>query len=160
MVIDSVDAGTLSYSPTLVNDKAYAIAAVYDYRNKTVVSDPSNLVTFPVEEQGTDNYVLDMRQTMAAVENVDFKASKGGTMEYWIKPRDVTSYSNQICNPIYFFSSMNSGKCIVAGWGSNGSYSTQNNAVKLNEWNHVAVVIDNFALKIFVNEKLIRRTSY
>lgn len=160
MVIDSVDAGTLSYSPTLVNDKAYGIAAVYDYRNKTVVSDPSNLVTFPVEEQSTDNYVLDMRQTMAAVENVDFKASKGGTMEYWIKPRDVTSYSNQICNPIYFFSSMNSGKCIVAGWGSNGSYSTQNNAVKLNEWNHVAVVIDNFVLKIFVNDKLIRRTSY
>ena len=159
-IVDSVDANTFSYTPAVANDKAYGVATVYGYRNKTVVSDQSNPVVFPVEEQSTDNYVLDMKHTMASVYDVGFKASRGGTMEYWIKPRSTGNYSNQICNPIFFHSSINAYNGLFAGWGVSGSYVSQNNSVKLNEWNHVAIVIDNYALKMFVNDKCIREYNY
>lgn len=152
-VIDSVDANTFSYTPSLVNDKSYGIATVYNYRDKTIVSDRSNLVLFPVSEQSEDNKVLDMNFAMATVNNVDFQPSYGGTIEYWIKPRSFENYSNQIGNPTYFQTSTNVSKGIVAGWGVSGTYSAGYNLFKVNEWNHVAVVIKNSDISMYVNGK-------
>lgn len=150
-VIDSVDVDTRSYTPLIPTDKAYGVAAVYKYRNKMVVSEQSNLVVRPIETEGDDNNVLDMQETMAAVEGVNFKASRGGTIEYWIKPHVADNYVNQMGNPSYFFTAMNYNRGVLGGWSTSASYSSPSNILSLDTWNHVAVVIDGNYLRIYVN---------
>lgn len=160
IVIDSVDADTYEYTPAIPGDKSYCIAAVYQYRNNTVVSDPTNPVMFPSAAQGTDNAVINMQNTMASVDGVGFKATNGATLEYWIKPRTSIKYTNQIGNPIYFISGISQNKNAMGGYGitrvAEGSYNT----VNLNEWNHVAVVIDGTIVTVYVNGKKTTSRDY
>ncbi|MBO4593725.1 MAG: PKD domain-containing protein [Bacteroidaceae bacterium] len=151
-VIDSVAANTLSYTPgDKANDKAYGIAAVYKYRQNSVVSEQSNRVIFPVESTGTDNVVLEMKQTLATVTNVGFKASLGGTLEYWIKPYTVDDYTQQFGNTAYFYSSFTYNGNVKAGLGANSAYNAYNCEVEPNKWTHIAIVRDGDQLYAYIN---------
>ena len=150
-VIDSVASNVLTYTPAQSGDKAYGVAAVYQYRKNTVVSNQSNRVTFPVEPTGTDNVVLEMKNTMAVVTEAGFAASLGGTLEYWIKPYSLGDYAQQFGNTAYFYSSFTERGYVRAGMGAYSAYNNYSSTVKANEWNHIAVVRDHDELYAYIN---------
>lgn len=151
-LIDSVSNSTFSYTPDFESDKAFGIAAVYDYRGSSVLSDLSNLVIIPTESSSTDNYVLSMSDAMATVSNVGFKLSSSASLEYWIKPHSFQNYSAQIGNPIYFLTAHTLNRRTRAGWGKTVMYSGAA-ATVLTEgvWNHVAISFNNKAITYFLN---------
>ena len=150
-VIDSVASDVLTYKPATNGDKAYSVAAVYNYRQNSIVSNKSNRVTFPIEQSGTDNVVLEMKNTMARVSNVGFEASLGGTLEYWIKPYTLNDYAQQFGNTAYFYSSFTERGYIKAGLGANSSYTSYGGSINADEWNHIAIVREDGQLYAYIN---------
>lgn len=150
-VVDSVSPETFAYTPALPNDKAYGIAAVYNYRNKAIVSSSSNRATFPVTPASEDNLVIDMTRTMAKAYNVGFDAARGGTIEYWIKPKAHDNYANQIGDPNYFYAATTYNGALTGGWGTWRSYTTGSGLVPINEWTHVAITLNGTRYKLYIN---------
>lgn len=152
-VVDSVDAASLTYTPAVPSTKGYRVAAVYDYRNRPVVSDPSNIVMLPIEAEGTDNKVIELDNTYAVANNVDFKDSKGATLEYWVKPYTLDNYNFQMGNPNYLLTFFDKSGSFNGGFNQTYNEDTYG-SLKSKEWNHVAVVLNNKKILLYINGKL------
>lgn len=154
-VVDSVSPQTPYYiipnhNPALGNDKAYCVSAVYDYSGKTIVSDKTDYVLPPTSLPESNNIALEMRHTMATATGINFPNTNGATLEYWFKPYSLGSYGNFVGNPQSIAANSSERSGITGSWGTSDHANT-GNALALNQWNHVVVLINGTSASIYVN---------
>lgn len=136
---------------------AYVVTAVYDINNDQIESLPSNKVvkylvpsTQPLLETGS----MEFSDCGFTIPTVFANAMPNCTMEFWLKPTTIKAYSFQIGQAFgSFLFQLNSNGSITAGYNltSADNYLKTTAKVNVNEWTHIAVVLEGRKIIIYKN---------
>ncbi len=149
--IDSV-ANTLRYKVGDANS-VYSVSAAYDYQGHTVESEQSNIARLPIDMPTGDNQVLNLKNAMLVVPNAITKQMTQGTIEFWIRPHVFGKDNNRISGSDndHFFIGLSASGQVQAGWSSDNQLSSPARSIKLNVWTHVALVVENNKMTLYLN---------
>lgn len=127
-------------------------AARYLLNGKEVESARVPVVMAPETAVKTRNDVGYLSGASFSVPDLFDSKYNSMTMEFWIKPSSLSDYNQQIgpgWGKFLFHSSANQN--VTTGWTINSRVSTAASSLKLNEWQHVAVVVDGNRLTVYIN---------
>lgn len=151
---DSVAASRSSYTVSDPN-AIYAVAAVYKYNGKMLVSDKSNTASVPEVLDNTDNQVLNLTQQGLVIPNVFAKKMQQVTFEFMVNTNRLNAVSNRMGSEDGdFFINVSASGQLNAGWSTqnNNDYaSTSANQLRNGKWAHVAVVVDGNTITLYVD---------
>ena len=163
---DSVPTSRNSYTVKDAN-ATYSVAAVYKYNNLQLVSEQSNNASAPVILDNTDNKVLTLAQQGLVIPNVFNKKIYRATFEFMLKTNKLSATSNRMgSDDGDFFINASAGGQITAGWNTKNStdyVATVAQQIKNGVWKHVAVVVDNNTITIYIDgikKKSVTSSSY
>ena len=149
MLVAHVPAGTYSYTPQSVPASGeYGVSAVYADDNE---SDKAS-AKIPMK-LSSPNMGIKFSQAGFTIPGVFRTRYPQATIEYWIKPTTLIDW-NQSGGPgwgTFMFHANGSGR-FTAGWNT-GSHriGETSTALKKGQWNHVAIVVDNNKMTIYLD---------
>lgn len=100
------------------------------------------------------NSVISLSNTSFTVPDLLDSKYNTLTMEFWLRPSSLTNYNQQIgpgWGKFLFHSSTNND--ISAGWAISSRVSTPSSSLKVNVWQHIAMVVDGNRLTIYIDGK-------
>lgn len=133
------------------NAKLYLVA-LYQLAGKEIESSRIPVVVAPDVVEATENKVRNFSGASFAVPDIFSDKYNTLTMEFWLNPSSLENYNQQIgpgWGKFLFHSSAN--KDVTAGWTINSRTSTPAGSLKVNTWQHVALVINGNTLTIYIN---------
>lgn len=144
-LLATLDAGTTQYA--LPDDAAgsYAVQAVYGSKQSVSVS-------ATVSAKSTSNKCLKADHTGFTIPGVFGSKYDKATIEYWIRPMSLSNW-NQSAGPGWgqFMFHANANGNFTAGWGLESDRMELSSVLKLNQWTHIAMVVDDNTLTTYVN---------
>ncbi len=138
-----------------VDDPAatYYVAAAYNYKSQRLVSPKSN----PARNAAQDisegvNKTLSLSDATLQVPNLLTEKLNRATLEFWIKPKSLGFYNQQVGDKwgTFLFALTKSGQ-IACGWDANNRVTSAANTIRVGNWYHVAITVDNNVLTLYVN---------
>lgn len=133
----------------------YTIVAVYS----NGVSQPSNAALPPVGTTPRPNTVRHFDDSGFSIPDALTTPLANATIEYWFMPDELTPNSQQV-GPGWgnFLITYDQQGRITAGYENTSTKRMQStaNAIKVKEWNHIAVTIAGSRLNLYVNGKWLR----
>ena len=152
--LTTLDADVHSFDVTDNTSAGYAVAAQYK-KGLSSLSDEQHVVEIIPDD--ADNLVRYFDQSGFRIPDVFDKGLKQATIEYWLKPDTMNAAFQQV-GPGWgsFAITATSSNQIRAGWtnASSGRVTSAVQAIKVDKWNHIAVVLDGYNLKLYINSKL------
>lgn len=154
--VSSIDKAQKQFDlSTLTEDqksgKLYLVA-LYQLDGKEVESSRIPVVIAPESVESTENKVRKFTGASFAVPDIFADKLNSMTMEFWFNPSSLENYNQQIgpgWGKFLFHSSAN--KDITAGWTTNSRVNTSSGSLKVNTWQHVALVVNGNCLTIYIN---------
>ena len=149
--IDSVSAA-LKYTVSNPNS-VYCVSAAYDYLGTTVESEQSNTARLPIDMPAGANRVLSAQNATMVIPNAIIKQMPQGTIEFWLKPHTIDKNSVRLggSDNDHFFIGVSASGQLQAGWSSDNALSSAAKSIKPNVWTHVAVVVENNQMTLYLN---------
>ena len=150
-LIANVPANKSTYTPeNVATSGEYGVSAVYADGNESTITK----VILPVSTQ-TPNKGVNFNYSGFSIPNVFNTKFQQATIEYWIKPT-ILEYYNQSFGPGWgngFMFHSGWGGSIQFGWNYANDHlcETKYNVLNVGQWAHVAVVVDNNKIKLYVN---------
>ncbi len=153
-LLTKVAADVLTYTDgeETTGSHSYYVKAVYNREGDAVTSNASNevrLVAMPSEAVAR-NFV----NSGFTIPGVFDKSYDQCTIEFYLKPSSVSNYNQQI-GPGWgkFLFHANSNGTLSAGWNTSGSGNRIDvaDALKVNVWSHVAIVVNGNKMTVYVN---------
>lgn len=149
--VDSV-ANTLKYKVDDPNS-VYTVSAAYDYMGTLVESEQSNTARLPFDMPTGANQILRLNGATLVIPNAVTRQMPQGTIEFWIKPHVIGKTNHRISgtdNDRFFIGVSASGQ-VQAGWGADNMLSSPAKSVRANVWTHVALVVENNKMTLYLN---------
>lgn len=149
--VDSVS-NILKYTVSDPNS-VYCVSAAYDYMGTTVESEQSNTARLAIEMPAGANQTLDVEGGTLVIPNAITKQMPEGTIEFWIKPHVIGKTNHRLTGTVNdrFFIGVSASGQVQAGWGSDNMLSSAAKTVKVDTWTHVAVVVENNLMTLYLN---------
>ena len=143
-LLATVDGNTSSYTLEAAEATEYGVTALYG-------SKESKKVTATVPATGTDNVVLNLKNSGFTIPGVFGTKYQNATIEYWIKCNSLKNW-NQSAGPGWgtFMFHANSDGTFTAGWDTSNR-ANASGALSTSTWKHVAIVVSGKNMKIYVN---------
>ncbi len=140
------------------NSGVYSVKAVYHLGENDFVSKASNKVSsvYLTQAEALDNDVMDFSNGGFRIPNVTEQSHKQFTMEFWLKPKSKKNWNQQIgkgWNQFLFH--YNGDGSLSLGWNGDNRINTAPNTLEVGQWQHIAVVIDDNKLMLYINGALI-----
>lgn len=152
----TVEGNVTSYTlPDNYEQGTYAVCAIYDGN----VASSKVLAQTPVEKSA-ENKVASFHHSGFVIPNIFDTHYNAATIEFWIKPHSLANY-NQTGGPgwgKFMFHTAANGQ-FYAGWEATQRAVTNPGTIKKDQWNHIAMVINQNALTVYVNGQS-KRTYY
>ncbi|MEG2164139.1 MAG: LamG-like jellyroll fold domain-containing protein [Bacteroidales bacterium] len=149
-LITTVTGNNTTYTTT--GEGYYTVSAVYKLNNETIESKKSNKVGF-ILNTGKDNIVREFKSSGFRIPGALASRHQMLTIEFWLKPTSLTNWNQQM-GPgwgTFLIHSTSRGE-VVAGWDvGNNRVTTQSNSLVQNRWQHIAIVVNNNQLTVYVN---------
>lgn len=144
-LLATLDAGTTQYALPDGAAGSYAVQAVYGSKQSVSVS-----ATVPAKS--TSNKCLKTDHTGFTIPGVFGSKYDKATIEYWIRPMSLSNW-NQSAGPGWgqFMFHANANGNFTAGWGLGSDRMELSSVLKLNQWTHIAMVVDGNTLTTYVN---------
>lgn len=143
-VLATLSANTTTYALPEGADGAYGVKAVYGSKESNVVN---AMVSTPTK------YNQSIRLTHNGITLPDVFNSKyqQATIEFWTRPQSLADW-NQSAGPGWgtFMFHANANGTFTAGWNTNARLNIAS-ALKVNQWSHIALVVDGNTLTAYVN---------
>lgn len=133
---------------------ALSLVALYQLNGKEVESSRIPVTVAPEAATAAANKVRNFLNSSFTVPDVFNSKYNTLTMEFWLKPTSLANYNQQIgpgWGKFLFHSSAD--KNITAGWTINSRVSTSAGSLKVNTWQHVALVINGNRLTVYIDGK-------
>lgn len=150
-LIHTAPASSTEYELANPEFTSYSVTALYSKGTDAYESQQSNSVMF--SPQLDENVVRTFNQSGFIIPNVFAEMRSDMTIEFRTNPQEVISW-NYHMGPgwgTYLFHATGS-KNLVSGWSTGAErVTTPNNTFVPGEWQHVAVVVKNRTMKIFIN---------
>lgn len=143
-----------SHSYTVDDENAtYYVATAYGYKDYMLVSQKSQPArNSAVYSPEGNNRTLKLSNASVVVPDVMTEKLSQATIEFWIKPNSLGSSCDQIGGKWgSFLLGFNKSGQILCGWNTSNRIGTASNTIKVGKWYHVAVVIDNNVITVYVN---------
>ena len=160
VLLANVAADVFAYTPDVVAESGeYSVSAVYSDQTESSKASVAVPITVSAQNKG-----VDFAYSGFTIPDVFKTKYTQATIEYWIKPKTFEAWGQQFGPGWYSFRfNMTYGGRIWVGWEYNNNHlceTTSNNSLKENEWAHIAVVVDNNKLNLYINgEKAANVTS-
>lgn len=144
--IATLSADETTYSVPAGQTGNYSVKALYgEHRSSavtTVVADA---------DQGT-NKILELKGSGFTIADVFQSKYDNATIEYWLNPSSLTNW-NQSGGPGWgsFMFHANSDGSFSAGWDNENRINTPAASLRLNQWNHIAIVTKGSTMKVYIN---------
>lgn len=151
--VADVVAGQTEYSLGDGSAGHYSVVALYDFGGKTVESGATEIyISSERPETSGQNLVRELWDASFSVPDIFERKFHTATIEFWLKPRSLENYNQQIGPGWGYFLIHSSASCdVTAGWTTNSRTTTSGNMLAVGRWTHVAVVIVGNALKIYID---------
>ena len=153
-LIDSTGVTKKSYNVS-DPDGIYSVAAVYKHQALQLVSEKSNTATKPFIIEKGDNQILTLNNNSLIIPNAITSKLRQATIEFMFKTSSLAGAANKLGDPNGdFLINISASGQIVAGWNTSGATdyaSTASGVIKANKWYHIAVVVDNNTITIYVD---------
>lgn len=138
--------GATANSYDLTSDEAvvYGVTALFGDKE-------SGKATVAAPAKNTENMVTNFKHSGFSIPDVFGSKYNEATIEYWIRPNSLANW-NQSAGPGWgsFMFHANADGTLTAGWDTSNRLNVSGALVK-NTWRHVAIVVKNNRLTIFVN---------
>ena len=143
-VIATLGATATGYELTSDATATYAVSALYGDKESKKVS-----VVYAAPT--TDNVVNNFNHSGFSIPDVFSSKYTNATIEYWIRPNSLTNW-NQSAGPGWgqFMFHANADGTLTAGWDTSNRINASG-ALATNQWRHVAIVVKDKRISIFVN---------
>lgn len=138
-------------SATIHGDGAYSVSAVYRINGYDVESERSSFVmsgSASTPESYSTLALMDGQFTIPAFTTSGLSAY---TIEFWVKPTNFSDYCMGIkASSGKFLFHINKNGRVVIGFDG-GDFTTSSTALKVGEWQHIAIVISASSMKVYKN---------
>lgn len=156
MAVAELDQKQIQYDLSALSEEqkngSLSLVARYLLNGKEIES--SRIPVLLQEENTTPerNSVINLTNASFAVPGLFDNKYNTLTMEFWLKPSSLVNYNQQIgpgWGKFLFHSSAN--KDVTAGWAISSRTSTAASSLKVNVWQHVAMVVNGNQLIIYID---------
>lgn len=145
--LEQVAASTLQYEPANADQPAqYSVSAIYEDGTESAMISINSPIVIPAR-----NATAHFKQSGFSIPNIFGSTFNQATIEYWINPTSLVDW-NQSGGPgwgTFMFHANGNGKFTV-GWDTSNRCNSSA-ALKTNQWNHVAIVVDKNTMTIYIN---------
>lgn len=143
-VLATLPATSTSYALPDGADGAYGVKAVYGNKE-------SNVVNVMVSTPTKYNQSIRLTHNGFTLPGVFTSKYQQATIEFWTRPQSLADW-NQSVGPGWgtFMFHANANGTFTAGWNTNARLNIAS-ALKVNQWSHIALVIDGNTLTAYVN---------
>lgn len=147
--IAEMDGTALAYTiPSNIDlDGTFSVSAIYEDGNES----QKITVQAPIAEDDV-NKAINLRKSGFTIPNVFDQKFNEMTMEFYIKPNSLVDW-NQSAGPGWgkFMMHANADGSFTIGWDTNNRISTAANTLKVGTWTHVAFVVKNKTMIVYIN---------
>lgn len=148
-LIANVDAATTRRNISTDGEGVYSICAVYEgnHESKSVSAHTT------VKATGSPYTTVKLENSGFNVPDIFNAKHDKATIEFWIKPTTLTNWNQSIGNWGTFMCHANADGSVTAGWNTgDGQRASSDAKLKVGQWNHVAISVDERRLRIIVDE--------
>ena len=152
----NVEASKKNYDASADTASIYSVSALYSNNGNTIESAKTNAVSGSKEDISVRNRTRNLTNSGFTIPDVFSTKYSSATIEFWLNPSNCANWNQQIgagWGKFLFHTTSNAQ--IVAGWDTSNRFTSENNALKVGTWNHVAIVIKGSELTVLVNGKQI-----